>query len=167
MTCGYCGTTDHNIRKCPLVKGKHANLFQDEETSQTMEDVHMKTPQAEVSFMPTPPLFKSYGQPSTQPSGQSFNVQSQPFSFIDDDEEESESILRPKVISKARRLQQRKLLQQPIGIRKIDFKGDETGVNVPTKLPYSPKQSHLERQGNNDLKSIGSRKGKKGRQIDG
>ncbi|MCD9559542.1 hypothetical protein HAX54_017542 [Datura stramonium] len=104
MSCGYCGTTDHNIRKYPLSYGQPST------------------------------------QPSTQPSGQSFNVQSQPFSFIDEEEEESESILRPKVISKARRLQQRKLLQQPIGIRKINFKGDETGVNVPTKLPFSQKK---------------------------
>ncbi|MCD7470818.1 hypothetical protein HAX54_010974 [Datura stramonium] len=57
-----------------------------------------------------------------------------------DEEEDSKSILRPKVKSEARRLQQRKLLQQPIGIRKIDFKGDEIGVNVPTKMPYSPKK---------------------------
>ncbi|MCD7460826.1 hypothetical protein HAX54_044543 [Datura stramonium] len=148
MSYGYCGTTGHNIRKYPLVKGKHTNLFQDEETSQTMEDVQMKTPQdiedAKISFTPTLGLFQSYGQPSTQPSGQSFNIQSQPFLFIDD-EEEPESILRPKVIFEARKPQQRKLLQQSIGIRKIDFNGDETGVNVPTKLSYSPRKSHLER----------------------
>lgn len=145
MTCGYCGTTSHNIRKYPLAKGRHTNLFQDEETSQTMKDLHMKTPQeiedAEFSFTPTPGLFWSYGQPSTQLSNQSFNILSQPLSFIGDEEEEdSEPNLRPKVITEARRLQQRKLLQQPMGIRKIDFKGDETGVNVPTKLPYSSKK---------------------------
>ncbi|OIT35167.1 hypothetical protein A4A49_14456 [Nicotiana attenuata] len=38
------------------------------------------------------------------------------------------------------RLQQRKLHQEPIGTRKIAFKGDIDGVNVPTDLPYSPKK---------------------------
>nr|XP_016487280.1 PREDICTED: uncharacterized protein LOC107807429 [Nicotiana tabacum] len=57
------------------------------------------------------------------------------------DEDNEEPILRPKVISEAKtRLQQKKLLQKPTGIRKINFKGDETGVNIPTNLPYSPKK---------------------------
>nr|XP_009778946.1 PREDICTED: uncharacterized protein LOC104228217 [Nicotiana sylvestris] len=56
----------------------------------------------------------------------------------DDDEDPD---LRPVVISEAwTMLQQRKLHQKPTGTRKISFKGDGTGINLPTNLPYSPKK---------------------------
>ncbi|OIT28688.1 hypothetical protein A4A49_53195 [Nicotiana attenuata] len=58
-----------------------------------------------------------------------------------DGDEDEDPDLRPVVISKAwTMLQQRKLHQKPTGIRKISFKGDGTGINLPTNLPYSPKK---------------------------
>ena len=62
----------------------------------------------------------------------------------DGDEHESEdnqTILRPKAISEARtRLQAKKMQIRPTGTRRIDFKGDDNGVSIPTNLPYSPRK---------------------------
>ncbi|OIT20500.1 hypothetical protein A4A49_56878, partial [Nicotiana attenuata] len=59
---------------------------------------------------------------------------------ISEDEDEH-PVLRPKVISEAKtKLQKKKLRQMPTGTRKIAFKGDESGANVPTNLPYSPRK---------------------------
>lgn len=45
------------------------------------------------------------------------------------------------MISEARtRLQAKKMQQQPTGTKRIGFKGDETGVSMPTYLPYSPRK---------------------------
>lgn len=50
-------------------------------------------------------------------------------------------MVAPRVISDAKtRLQMKKLQQQPIGSRRINFKGDEICVAIPTNLPYSPKK---------------------------
>ena len=47
----------------------------------------------------------------------------------------------PKTISEARtRLQAKKMQIRPTGTRRIDFKGDENGVSIPTNLPYSPRK---------------------------
>ena len=44
-------------------------------------------------------------------------------------------------ISEARtRLQAKKMQIRPTGTRRIDFKGDENGVSIPTNLPYSPRK---------------------------
>lgn len=55
--------------------------------------------------------------------------------------EDEDTVLAPRVISEEKtRLQMKKMLQQPIGLRMISSKGDENGVVVPTNLPYSPKK---------------------------
>ncbi|OIT22191.1 hypothetical protein A4A49_31781 [Nicotiana attenuata] len=60
--------------------------------------------------------------------------------------------LRPVLISEAwTMLQQRKLHQKPTGTKKISFKGDGTGINLPTNLPYSPQKGDLERQSSCDF----------------
>ncbi|XP_070045993.1 uncharacterized protein, partial [Nicotiana tomentosiformis] len=59
----------------------------------------------------------------------------------ENEDEDEEPNVMPKVISEAKtRLEQRKLHQEPIGTRKIGFKENVDGVNVPTNLPYSPKK---------------------------
>lgn len=76
-------------------------------------------------------------------SGPSFQPEFDPV-FQSDDEEiehESDPTLMPKVISEAKtRLKHRQLLQNPIGTRKISFMGNESGVILPTTLPYSPRK---------------------------
>ncbi|WMV10366.1 hypothetical protein MTR67_003751 [Solanum verrucosum] len=55
--------------------------------------------------------------------------------------EDKDTLVAPRVISEAKtRLQMKKLQQQPIGSRKISFRGDENCVAIPTNLPYSPKK---------------------------
>ncbi|XP_009788415.1 uncharacterized protein [Nicotiana sylvestris] len=145
MTCGFCGTTGHNRRKCPLANG--------EGTSQTVQDVPLTAPQdsqnLEFAFMPTSGMRMTSPEPSSQFDGlQNTLQQSVAPSILADDEyeggyedEDEEPYVMSKVISEAMtRLQQRKLHQEPIGTRKIAFKGDIDGVNVPTDLPYSPKK---------------------------
>nr|XP_016470787.1 PREDICTED: uncharacterized protein LOC107793027 [Nicotiana tabacum] len=57
------------------------------------------------------------------------------------EDEDEHPVLRPKVISEAKtRLQKKEMRQMPTGTRKIAFKGDESGTNVPTNLPYSPRK---------------------------
>ncbi|XP_018631355.1 uncharacterized protein [Nicotiana tomentosiformis] len=140
MTCGFCSTTCHNRKKCPLANG--------EGTSQTVQDVLLTAPQdsqnSEFVFMPTPGVRMTSPEHSSQFAGlQNTLQQSIAPSILDDDEykgEDEEQNVMPKVISEAKtRLQQRKLHQEPIGTRKIAFNGDIDGVSVPADLPYSPK----------------------------
>jgi len=50
-------------------------------------------------------------------------------------------VFAPRMISEEKtRLQMKKLQQQPIGSRRISFRGDENGASIPTNLPYSPKK---------------------------
>ncbi|XP_019242557.1 PREDICTED: uncharacterized protein LOC109222689, partial [Nicotiana attenuata] len=62
MTCGFCGTTGHNRRKCPLANG--------EGTSQTVQDVPLTAPQdsqnSEFAFMPTPGVRMTSPEHSSQ-----------------------------------------------------------------------------------------------------
>ena len=62
--------------------------------------------------------------------------------FEDGIESESEdTMFAPRMISEEKtRLQMKKLQQQPIGSRKISFRGDKNCVAIPTNLPYSPKK---------------------------
>ncbi|KAM3360570.1 hypothetical protein P3S68_015424 [Capsicum galapagoense] len=83
--------------------------------------------------------------------------QSKKMSFVaDTDEDESEEdeqlTIQPKRISEAKtRLEAKKVTHRPTGTRKIDFKGDENGVSIPTNLPYSPKK--LTYKGNTTMNS--------------
>ncbi|PHT75522.1 hypothetical protein T459_19044 [Capsicum annuum] len=95
MTCGHCGATGHNQRKCPLV----------------IADIDG-----------------------------------------DESEEDEQLTIQPKRISEAKtRLEAKKVTHRPTGTRKIDFKGDENGVSIPTNLPYSPKK--LTYKGNKTMNS--------------
>ncbi|KAF3650313.1 hypothetical protein FXO37_18533 [Capsicum annuum] len=95
MTCGHCGATGHNQRKCPLV------------------------------------IADTDG---------------------DESEEDEQLTIQPKRISEAKtRLEVKKVTHRPTGTRKIDFKGDENGVSIPTNLPYSPKK--LTYKGNKTMNS--------------
>lgn len=78
----------------------------------------------------------------------------------EDEDEDGEPILRPKVISESKtRLRQKKLRRLPTETRKISFKGDESGVIEPTNLPYSPKKDTW--KGAMTPKPVGCREGKK------
>ncbi|KAG5627788.1 hypothetical protein H5410_013006 [Solanum commersonii] len=47
--------------------------------------------------------------------------------------------LRPMVVSEVTRLEERKNKPKPtIGLRRIGFTGDASGVSLPINLPYSP-----------------------------
>ncbi|KAH0665257.1 hypothetical protein KY285_026463 [Solanum tuberosum] len=55
--------------------------------------------------------------------------------------EDEDTVFAPRMISEEKtRLQMKKLQQQPIGSRRIGFRGDENGASIPTNLPYSPKK---------------------------
>ncbi|KAF3654301.1 hypothetical protein FXO38_15204 [Capsicum annuum] len=55
----------------------------------------------------------------------------------DESEEDEQLTIQPKRISEAKtRLEAKKVTHRPTGTRKIDFKGDENGVSIPTNLPY-------------------------------
>ncbi|KAH0730658.1 hypothetical protein KY285_001568 [Solanum tuberosum] len=55
--------------------------------------------------------------------------------------EDEDTVVAPRMISEAKtRLQMKKLQQQPIGSRRISFRGDENCVAIPTNLSYSPKK---------------------------
>ncbi|PHT42480.1 hypothetical protein CQW23_16505 [Capsicum baccatum] len=78
MTCGHCGATGHNQRKCPLV------------------------------------IADTDG---------------------DESEEDEQLTIQPKRISEAKtRLKAKKVTHRPTGTRKIDFKGDENGVDAGADL---------------------------------
>ncbi|XP_060195395.1 uncharacterized protein LOC132624670 [Lycium barbarum] len=157
MTCGHCGATDHNKRRCPLLQ----------RGAQTVQDVPLSAPQAsqdsEISFMPNSGFNASSGQHNSQPISEglgplkskrkskakatstSNNTPLRALVDEDDDaeidDEDEQPILRPKVISEAKtRLQCKKMHQPPTGSRKIGFMGDENGVSRPTNLPYSPRK---------------------------
>ncbi|KAF3647997.1 hypothetical protein FXO37_19664 [Capsicum annuum] len=73
---------------------------------------------------------------------------STPGALVDEDETEDElegedeqPLLRPRGLSEAKtRLKIKKLQQNPTGTRKINCRGDDNGVSMPTNLPYSPKK---------------------------
>ncbi|XP_070053317.1 uncharacterized protein [Nicotiana tomentosiformis] len=148
VTCGYCSAPRHNIRRCPIVKGKHNLSY--EETSQSLEDIHMKAPQdsqdSEFVFIPVPGLNMSSNQSSSHSSQHEYDSTFQSeantqFYDVDEIRCEYDPTLMPKVISEANtRLKQRQLLQNPTGTGKINFMGDENGVYLPSNLPYSPKK---------------------------
>ncbi|XP_060179588.1 uncharacterized protein LOC132609557 [Lycium barbarum] len=160
-------TPGHNIRSCPVVKGKHKKKFQDEQASQSVEDVNMIAPtesqDSESLFIPVPelnlPSTQLSSNRSSRPESDPTFLESDPYfhpefdpsfhpefdpAFQSDDEEiehESDPTLMPKVISEANtRLKQRRLLQDPTGTRKISFITDESGVSLPTNLPYSSRK---------------------------
>ncbi|KAK4713801.1 hypothetical protein R3W88_019708 [Solanum pinnatisectum] len=81
-------------------------------------------------------------------------IVSPPIATVDEDEVEcgieskdKDTVVAPKVISKEKnRLQMKKLQQQPLGSRRINFRGDENGASIPTNLPYSPKNLTCKRK---------------------
>nr|XP_016487130.1 PREDICTED: uncharacterized protein LOC107807288 [Nicotiana tabacum] len=147
MTCGYCSSPRHNIRRCPIVKGKHNLSY--EETSQSLEVIHMTAPQdsqdSEFVFIHVPGLNISYqysSHSSQHESDSTFQSEANTqFYDVDKIGCESDPTLMPKVISEANtRLKQRQLLQNPTGTRKINFMGDENDLYLPSDLSYSPRK---------------------------
>ncbi|MCE5167103.1 hypothetical protein HAX54_037456, partial [Datura stramonium] len=136
-------------------------------STQTLQDVPLSAPQASQDsctvFMPNLGFDASSSQRSSHKSIQQKSKPARPSrsmtnvkqhvvrsnAVVDEveevegehEDENEQSILRPKVISKVRtRLQHKKMQQQPTGTRRIDLKGDETGVSMSTNLPFSPRK---------------------------
>lgn len=129
---------------------------------EVLQDVLVSTlqPSEEIEsiFMPTPGFATSSSQQTSQQSSQVINEVPSPSNrskvvapsspIADEDEvegdiesEDEETMVAPRVISEAKtRLKMKKLHQQPIGSRRISFRGDESGVNMPTNLSYSPRK---------------------------
>lgn len=161
MMCGHCSATGHNQRRCPM-------LQRSKQPAQDVLVSTPQAIQEESGIMSTPGFAASSSQPDglskskeieKNPAGPSKSKRKiiveefedgqhvEPSSAVadeDGDEHESEdeqTILKPKAISEARtRLQAKKMQIQPTGTRRIDFKGDDNGVSIPTNLPYSPRK---------------------------
>ncbi|KAF3623728.1 hypothetical protein FXO38_30603 [Capsicum annuum] len=55
--------------------------------------------------------------------------------------EDEQPLLRPRALSEVKtRLKIKKLQQTPSVTRKINFRGNDNGVSMPTNMPYSPKK---------------------------
>ncbi|KAH0693261.1 hypothetical protein KY290_021453 [Solanum tuberosum] len=94
-------------------------------------------------FMPIPGFIASSSQQSSQPDEKLVA----PSGAVADEEEgeiecdDEQPSLRPKKISEARtRFQAKKIQIRPTNTGRIDIKGYENGVSMPTNLPYSPRK---------------------------
>ncbi|KAH0725839.1 hypothetical protein KY290_001666 [Solanum tuberosum] len=151
MTCGNCSAVDYNRRRCPLLqKGK-----------QVLPDVPVSAPQPidkqasnQVKQAPGPSKSKRKNVskdkvdavPKRSKNSGKEKVVAPSIAIVDEVEggiesEDDDTLVAPRVIFEAKtRLQMKKLQQQPIGSRKISFRGDKNCVAIPTNLPYSPKK---------------------------
>ncbi|KAH0683196.1 hypothetical protein KY290_021783 [Solanum tuberosum] len=169
MTCGNSSAVGHNRRRCPLLQ-KGGQVLTAPQPSEENEPVFMPTPrfvasssrqtsqQSSQAFNEAPDPSKSKRKnvskdkvdaiPKRSKNSGKEIVVAPSIATVDEDEvedgiesENEDTVFAPRMVSEEKtRLQMKKLQQQPIGSRRISFRGDENGAYVPTNLPYSPKK---------------------------
>ncbi|WMV38496.1 hypothetical protein MTR67_031881 [Solanum verrucosum] len=167
MTCGNCSAVGHNRRRCPLLQ-KGRQVLPAPQLSEENESVFMPTPGfvASSSRQTSQQSSQAFNEASGSSKSKRKNVSKDKvdaipkrsknsgkeiviapsIATVDEVEDGIESedkdiVFAPRMISKEKtRLQMKKLQQQPIGSRRISFRGDENGASIPTNLPYSPKK---------------------------
>uniref|UniRef100_A0A3Q7FI53 Uncharacterized protein n=1 Tax=Solanum lycopersicum TaxID=4081 RepID=A0A3Q7FI53_SOLLC len=122
-----------DARAKPIIKMLENIRIKVQRLKKPAQDVLVSTPQAiqeESCIMSTPGFVDSSSQQSSQPDGPSKSKE------IENNPTKPSKSKRKIIVDESEDGQHIRLT----GTRRIDFKGDENGVSIPTNLPYSPRK---------------------------
>ncbi|WMV29821.1 hypothetical protein MTR67_023206 [Solanum verrucosum] len=127
MTCGHCSATGHNQRRCHM-----SSQPAGPSNSNKIEKKPIGPSKSKRKIVVDESEDEQHVAPSSAVADKD---------RCEHESEDEQTIVRPKAISEARTRHQAKKIQiRPTGTRRIDFKGHDNGVSIPTNLPYSPRK---------------------------